>query len=75
MIETDEVKLLWDFPIQTDNKLDHNRPDIVVENKSSRSCLLMDIACPFDARIVKKEREKIDVYQDLRRELKRLWNL
>ena len=75
VIETDEFKLLLDFPIQTDNKLDHNRPDIVVVNKSRRSCLLIDIACPFDTRIVKKEKEKIDVYQDLRRELKRLWNL
>ena len=73
--ETDEVKLLWDLPIQTDNKLDHNRPDIVVVNKSRRSCLLVDIVCPFDTRIVKKEKEKIDVYQDFRQELKRLWNL
>ena len=61
-------------PIQTDNKPDHNRPDIVVVNKSRRSCLLVDIVCPFDTRIVKKE-EQIDVYQDLRQELKRLWNL
>ena len=36
--------------------------------------MLVDIACPFDTRIVKKEKEMIDVYQDLRRELKRLWN-
>ena len=75
VIETDEFKLLWDFPIQTDNKLDHNRPDIVIVNKSRWSCLLVDIACPFATRIVKKEKEKIDVYQDWRRELKRLWNL
>ena len=71
MIETDKVKLFWDFPIQADNQLDHNRPGIVVVNKSRMSCLLIDIACPFDTRIVKKE-EKIDVCQDLRPELKRL---
>ena len=56
-IETDEVKLLWDFAIQTDNKLDHNKPDIVAVNKARRSCILIDIACPFDTRIVKKEKE------------------
>ena len=50
------------------------RSDIVVVNKSRRLCLLIDIVCPFNTRIVKKENEKIDVYQDLRRELKRLWN-
>ena len=26
--ENENYKLLWDFPIQTDRKLDHNRPDI-----------------------------------------------
>ena len=61
VIETDEVKLLWDFPIQTDDKLDHNRPDIVVVNIFRRSCLLIDIACHFSTRIVKKEEQKIDV--------------
>ena len=35
--------------------------------------MLLDVACPFDKRIVKKE--KIVVYEDLMRELKRLWNL
>ena len=54
--------LLWDFPIQTDNQLNHNRPGIVIVNKARRSCLLIDIACPFDTRIEKKEKEKIDVY-------------
>ena len=74
VIETDEVKFLSDFPIQTDNKLDYNGADIVAVNKARRSCLLIDITCPFDTRFVKKE-EKTDVYKDLRRELKRLLNL
>ena len=36
---------------------------------------MVDIVCPFDTTIVKKEKEKTDVYEDLRRELKRFWNL
>ena len=56
VIETDEVKLLWDFPIQTDNNLDHNRPDIVVVNKARRSYLLIGIACPFDTKRRRKRR-------------------
>ena len=35
MIENNQVKLLWDFKIQTDHHLDHNRPDIVVLEKAS----------------------------------------
>ena len=74
-IVTNDFRLLWDFPIQTDYRLEHNRPDIVLENKKDRSCLLIDIACPFDTRIDRKEKEKIEVYQDLKREIKRMWNV
>ena len=35
-IENDQVKLLWDFRIQTDHHFDHNRPDIVVLEKEGR---------------------------------------
>ena len=50
-----------------------NRPDYVVLEKTSRKCLLIDIACPFDTRVANKEKEKIEKYQDLRRELQRIW--
>ena len=36
--ESEECKLLWDFPIQTDHKIEHNRPDIVAVDKKERSC-------------------------------------
>ena len=41
------VKLLWDFPIQTDYHLDHNRPDIVVLEKEGRMCFIVDIVEDF----------------------------
>ena len=34
-------KLLWDFKIQTDNKVEHNKPDIVVLDKIERKCLIL----------------------------------
>ena len=46
--------------MQTDHHLDHNRPDIVVMEKASRVCQIIDVACPFDTRIAENEREKID---------------
>ena len=73
-MENDQVKLLWDFIIQTDRHLDHNRPDIVVLEKEGRVCSIIDVACPFDTRIEEKEREKIDHYQDLKVEVKKIWN-
>lgn len=45
VLENDETKIFWDFPIQTYWKLSHNRPDIVVINKETNECFLVDVAC------------------------------
>ena len=41
--------------------------------KSERGCLIIDIAVAGDNRIKQKEQEKIEKYQDLKREIARLW--
>lgn len=73
MLESNIIKLLWDFKIQTDHLLEHNKPDILVLNKKDRTCLILDVACPFDTRVDIKEKEKIEKYQDLKREITRIW--
>ena len=35
----------------------------------------MDIASPWDHRVYEKEGEKIEKYQDLKREIGRLWGI
>ena len=35
-IVTNNLRLLCDFPKQTDYRLEHNRPDIVLENEKHR---------------------------------------
>ena len=72
--ENEKVKILWDMKIQTDKILEHSRPDIVVFEREKRTCKIVDVACPFDTRVVEKEREKVDKYQELKYELKRIWN-
>ena len=74
VVENDQVKLLWNFRIQTDRHLDRNRPNIVVLEKGERVCFFIDVACPFETRIEEKEREKIDPYQDLKVEVQKIWN-
>ena len=59
MIENEQTKILWDFSIKTDHPIEANRPDIVVLEKTSRKCLLIDIAYPFDIRVANKEKQKI----------------
>ena len=36
---------------------------------------LLDFACPYDIRVDNKELEKIEHYQDLARELRKIWNM
>ena len=52
-------KLLWDFKIQTDNKVEKNKSDIEVSDKIERKCLIIDVACAFDTRVKGKEKEEI----------------
>ncbi len=73
VLESEESKILWDFKIQTDTPIEANKPDIVVFEKTTRKCLIIDVACPFDTRVCAKEKEKNEKYHDLKRELKRLW--
>lgn len=73
--ENNEVKILWDFSIRTDEKIQANKPDLVVVDKGNKTLLIIDVACPLDINIEKKEQEKILKYQDLKTELQRIWKL
>ena len=48
---------------------------MVVLGKKERSCKIIDFAVPADSRIVEKEKDKIEKYQDLARELQKIWNV
>ena len=56
-------------------KVEHNRPDLVVVDKQQAVCQIIDVAAPGDARVELKEKEKIDKYQDLAKELRKLWKV
>ncbi|XP_068734746.1 uncharacterized protein [Montipora capricornis] len=75
VIENDHVKLLWDFNIQTSTYIQARRPDMVVVDRDKKTCNIIDVAVPVDAGIVEKEKEKVEKYQDLRREVARIWNV
>ena len=48
---------------------------MAVVDREKKTCNIIDIAVPADAGIVEKEKEKVEKYQDLRREVVRLWNV
>ena len=49
VVESSDVKILCDFTIQTDKKLLHNKPEIVVVEKTSRTCHIIDYHAPVTA--------------------------
>ena len=47
----------------------------MVIDKASKTCQIIDIAVPSDQNITKKEKEKIDKYQELKLEIMRMWSV
>src|SRR6185436_14974889 len=52
VLETNDVKILWDFKLEIDKHLAHNIPDITVIEK--KQIWLVDVAIPGDSRITQK---------------------
>ena len=63
------MKILWEFTLQTDKKLEYNKPDLVILAKKEKTVYIVDVGCPFDTRINEWERTKIEKYTDLKYEL------
>ena len=74
-MEGDDIKLIWDKNIQYDNVIEARRPDLTLVDTKAKSCVIIDVALPGDCRIREKEIEKIEKYQNLKKELKRLWSM
>ena len=68
-------KIFLGFSIQTDHIIEARRPDFVVVDKKERSCKITDFAVPGDKKIEEKVKDKIEKYQDLGRELHKIWNV
>ena len=75
MLENENLKILWDFSIQTDKKIRANRPDIIFVDKREQTVMFIDVTIPNDHNIIEKKLEKIEKYTDLGIEIKELWNM
>ena len=60
ILESGNYKIYWDFSIQSDHIIEAWRPDFAVPRK---------------CKIEEKEQEETEKYQDLRRELRKIWNV
>ena len=74
-VENEVIKVLWDINIQCDNLIEARRPDLIVIDKKEQKGIIFYIAVPADERVEEEEKEKAEKYQDLKREIRRLWKL
>ena len=47
---------------------------MVVMEKNTKKCLIIDVACPVDNNLILKRNEKLDNYSELRLEIARMWD-
>ena len=75
VVENEGFKVLWDFNVQYDGMVEAQRPDIFFLDKQAMEAKIIDIAISGDARVKDNELEKIEKYQLLRKEMRKLWKL
>jgi hypothetical protein len=75
--EEGDVTVLWNQAVHTDRdrEVTANRPDIIIKNKTGKTCTPIDVAIPADRNVVLKEAEKKLKYKSLCTEIQRMWNL
>ena len=75
VVESENFKILWDFTIQCDRKIEARRPDIVFVDKKEREVVIIVVAIPGDDRVKDKELEKLEKYQLLKDEFAKVWRM
>ena len=64
--------MLWDFSVGTDREIEARRPDLLIIDKSEKNCQIIDVAIPEDERMRAIEDEKVEKYQDLATEVRKM---
>ena len=71
----DKCEIIYDQCIAATRPIGANRPDIIIKDKMHKKALIIDVSCPVDTNVGKKEREKVGKYGGLRAELERMWGV
>ena len=66
------IKVPRDINIQSDNLIEARRPDLIVIDKKEQKGIINDITVPAAVTVEEKEKEKVEKYQNLKKEIRRL---
>ena len=75
VVESENFKILWNFTVQCDRKIEARRPDVVFIDKKEREVVTIDVAILGDDRVKDKELEKLEKYQLLKDEIAKVWRM
>ena len=75
-MESENFKILCDFKVQCDRKIDARRPDIVFIDKKERELIIIiDVVIPGHDRVKDKQLEKVEKYQLLNYEIAKVLHM
>ena len=72
VVEDKGYKILWDFTIQCDTKIEALRPDI---DKTKKEVRIVDVTIPGYVRLNGREAGKLEKYKVLKDEIARMWGM
>ena len=72
-MENEKTTILRDHQVKTDRHIPCNKPDIIIQEKDSEKCLIIDVATQSDYNI-QKTTEKMSKYVEFQIECQRMLN-
>jgi hypothetical protein len=63
--EHENITVLWNQGVQTDREVLAIMSDTIIKNKTSKICLLIDMAIPSDENVIQNEAQKKLKYKNL----------
>ena len=75
MVLRNNVEIIYDQIITTTRPIGANRPDLIIKDVANKKAFIIDVSCPVDTNVGKKEMEKVSKYGGLRVELERMWGV
>ena len=72
-MKTGDLELWWDKKILVTNKVEHNRPDLIIWDRMKKECKIIDFSVPLDGNVTRKEIEKVNNYVPPVNELQQMY--
>ena len=65
VIDNENCKILWNFPIPTTSQLSATKPDLVIFDRKTNEIFLIEFSCPAEYNMAAKDAEKKAKYEGL----------